>query len=268
MIDLTSPQLRAECLAAVTGIFPTSAPTSAQLHLADPAKFVKKLADRVKAFLGSDKAEKFKWAKPPEQTELYKKITDPIDTDELGEWLADVPPEVAGAYGLTIKAARDMVRTAWPVYPDPSLGLHNFDLAQDEYLDVWQLMRTLDTVESIFDDLDARVLLPEQIAAFASIYPDLCQAVKEATYELLQPYMEIAGIIEKKKDLLPLKEELVRILMQLPGDVPIEEPQAQQDGQPAPGKSGRRPPEPKEDHSIGANMQTPSEHVAQRRVST
>ena len=257
-----NPQLLAESLACVTGIFPTSAPSQIQQRLA--VKLPERLAARVRAFLDADKPEKFKWEKPIEQKELYAKITEPFDHDAAKEWLVDLPPEISLPYVLTVQAARDKVRTSWPVYPDPSLGLHNFDLAPDEYMDVCQVLRTLDSVESIFDDLDAHVLLPEQVELFATIYPDLCQAVQQATYDALQPYIEIPGIVEKKKNLSELKEEQIRVLLRLPTDAPIAAPQGgsqvgnQQDGS-SPKKSTS------EDDK---NLQTPSEHTAARRVAT
>ena len=266
MTDSPTPQLLAECLVAVTGIFPTSAPTAAQMHLA--GKFVDKLAARVKAFLDSDKPEPFKPKKLPDQKELRAKLTTDLDPDQLGEWLAEVPPEVAAPYTLTIQAARAKVNAAWPTYPDTSLGLHDFDLAPDELMDVCLLLRTLDNIESVFDNMDARLLLPEQVQAIVEIYPDLAMAVQSAAYDALAPFMEIAGFVEKKKSLSPIKEEQIRILMQLPTDVPIEAPAKPAQGQQTQGKPGRRPSEPKENHGIGGNLETPTEHVAQRRIST
>jgi hypothetical protein len=255
-------QLAAECLAAVTGIYLTGAPSAMQLHIAEPSRYLAKLEKRIATFLEADKPAKFRGEKLPEQRATYEKITDILDPDKLVEWLADVPHEVALPYTLTVQAARAKVKEAWPVYPDPSLGLHNFELAPDELLDVVQVMRTLDNPESLFDDLDARVLLPAQVDLIAAIYPDLYREICKLCYDATEPYVEIPGFVEKKKDLSALKEEQLRVLMKLPTDAPmVATPEAPQ---PAPQKPGRGSGDSVSKNS--SRLQTPSEHTAERRI--
>lgn len=257
-----NPQLRAECLAVVTGIYPEGPPSKLQLHVAEPARLLGKFRARIKEFLGANKPEPFKRDELPDQHTTYDKITDLIDPEEMDAILVDIPVEVALPYALTLQAAREKVKASWPVYPDNSLGLRNFELAKDEFMDVLDVMRTLDTVETIFDDLDALVLLPEQVALVDEFFPDLYREIGLMCFDELQPFAEVPGIVEKKRDLSPEREEQIRVLMQLPTDAPLappkEQPQPQQSGRAPEAKSGKAEPE---------KLQTPTEHTEQRRIS-
>lgn len=255
--------LAAECLLAVTGLFPDHAPSDTQKRLAQ--KFPRRLANRVEAFLESEKPEKYKAPALPDQKQFHAKILEKVDPAELEGGFAPDEAELAVHYALLLQQARDKVAAAWPTYPDTSLGLHNFDLAPDEILDVVQLFRTLDDVESVFDDMDANVLLPDQVTAIAQTFPDLYETLQNSIMEALAPYVRIGDDVQAEKALSPIKEEQIRVLMQLPSDAPIEAPQAAAAGPQGQMKPGRRPPANKEDET---NMQTPSEHIANRRVST
>lgn len=253
--------LTAECLLAVTGLFPGRAPSDVQRRLA--LKFPQRLGARVAAFLESDKPEKFKAPELPDQKEFHDQLLEPVDTEEVAGWFDPTSAALAVQYGLLMQATREKVKAAWPTYPDPSLGIHNFDLAPDELLDVVQLFRTLDSIESVFDDLDAQVLLPDQVTAIATTYPDLYETLKQAAFEELVPYLDVPGRTGEKKNLSPVKEEQIRVLMQLQADAPIE---AQQEQPPTPAaqKPGRRPPEPQEEEP---SLETPSEHTAAKRLA-
>jgi hypothetical protein len=254
--------LPAECLLAVTGLWPNHPPSDTQKRLAQ--RFPQRLTNRVKTFLESDKAEKFKAPSLPDQKQFHAKLLEKLDPEELEGAFSPDEAELAVHYSLLLQRTRDKVVAAWPTYPDPSLGIHNFDLAPDELLDVLQLFNTLDSVESIFDDLDARVLLPDQVTAFAAAYPDLYETLQNAIREELTPSIPVGDEVQKQT-LSAIKEEQIRILLQLPADAPVEAPLAAAAGPQGQLKPGRRPPANKEDET---NLQTPSEHIADRRVST
>lgn len=201
--------LDAECLVAVTGLFPESKPSREQYSLS--RKFPERLASRVRAFLAAEKPEKYKAPSiPKNQTKLHDKIATLVDLNQIAEWFVD-EPDLGLAYAMVMQAARDKVVAAWPVFPDPSLGVHNFDLGVDELLDVLQELRTLDSVESLFDDMDALVLLPSQVASFAATYPELYASVKAETAKALTPYLEMPGFVERRKSLDPFREDQIRI---------------------------------------------------------
>jgi hypothetical protein len=253
--------LDAECLVAVTGLFPEDKPSREQRSLA--RKFPKRLADRVRAFLDSEKRAKYQAPKlPKNQTKLHDKITEQVDLDQIAEWFTD-EPDLGLAYAMVMQAGRDKVVAAWPVFPDPSLGVHNFDLGVDELLNVLQELKTLDSVESLFDDLDAFVLLPSQVATFAANYPELYASVQAETGKALTPYLEAPGFVERRKALDPFKEDQIRILLQLEPDAVIElQPQGQ------PGQEGQGPGRPRpRPESEGPALATPSEHTTENRVS-
>ena len=255
--------LPAECLLAVTGIFPGRAPSDTQRQLADPEKFVARLGRRVRAYLESDEPGKYKPPTIPKDQEAYhKKILEPVDLAEVAEWFPrEEDAELATHYGLLLQAARTKLTNAWPVFPDPSFGVHNFDLATDELLDVVAVFRTLDGVESLFDDMDANVLLPSQVTDLAEAFPALCAAIKEETIKELAPHLEIQGHIEATKPITPIKEEQIRILLQLPMDAPMQV-QPEQPGTPGnPSRPVRRPPDE------GQPMATPSESTIAKRAA-
>ena len=253
--------LDAECLVAVTGLYPESKPSREQHRIA--RKYPERLARRVREFLDAEKPAKFKPSKPPKnQTKLHDKLATPVDLNAIAEWFTD-EPDLGLAYAMVMQAARDKVLASWPVFPDPSLGVHNFDLGPDELLDVLQELKTLDEVESLFDDMDAFVLLPSQVASFAGTYPELYATVKAAAQKELIPYLEIPGFVARRKVLDAAKEDQIRVLLQLAPDAPIE---LQPQGQPAQGGQAASRPR-SSSGSEGPALATPTEHTTEKRVS-
>jgi len=257
--------LPAECLLAMTGLFPSRGPSDTQKRLAQ--RFPKRLVNRVKDFLESDKIAKFKPPEQKDQTSLHEKLLTKVDPDEIGDAFLPEEATLSAQYVLLMQSARDKVAASWPLYPDSSFGIHNFDLAPDELLNVLQVLQTLDSVESLFDDLDARVLLPDQVTLFSQVYPDLYEVLKNAAMDEIAPYLEIQGAVTAKRRLSQLHEEQMRILLQLPADAPIEtqEQQPTQQGQPGQ-RPGRRQID-KDTDGEGSSMETPLEHTAAHRVA-
>jgi hypothetical protein len=206
----------------MTGIFPTHRPSDLMVRGAQG--YMDRVRRRLVTFLAADKPEKLKWERPPAQDDLWSDITTPIDPADLTEWLDGLPFEMGMGYALVIDKARSYIRQRWPIFPDESLDIHNTTLAQDEYGDVWQLVRTLHKPDTIFDDMDALVLLPDQVDAFAEIYPTIYQKTVELASLLLQPFISIEGMAKAKKHLGFLREEQMRTLMRLPLDAPIAAP--------------------------------------------
>jgi hypothetical protein len=254
--------LPAECLLAVTGLFPSRGPSDTQKRLA--ARFPKRLAARVRVFLESDKPGKFQPLELPDQKAFHEQLLEKVDPDQFEESFLPEEAALSMQYVMLLQAARDKVVAAWPLYPDTGLGFRNYDLAKDELLDVLHVFQTLDSVESVLDDLDARVLLPDQVALLSQVFPDLYETLHLATLEELAPYLEIQGGVEARGELSQVHEEQLRILLQLPADAPLQSAQ-----QPAlQAKPGQRQgahdtTEDEEEHSL----ETPSEHTAASRVA-
>lgn len=247
-----------EGLCAMTGINPTRAPSDLELRGAH--SYVARIKRRLVAFLEADKPAPMKWRKPPEQESLYQAISTPLDQHETTAWLVDTAVEAVVSYPMIIKSARDYVLARWPVYKDTSLGLHTYELAPDEYGDVWHLFSTLNDPETLFDDMDSLLLLPSQVEAFAAVYPELFAATKNMAALLLQPYVGIEGVIEQTKTLTYDREEQIRTLLQLPVDAPIE---VDAKNDPATKQAA-----PSSKQTQQKSTQTPSEHMAEKRLSS
>jgi hypothetical protein len=254
------PSLEAECLVAFTGIFPTRAPS--ELEIRGAANYIARVRRRLAAFLDGDEVAPLMWTRPPAQVDLWGDLNKPFDDDELSEWFAgwQGDPATHVNYPAILQSARDRVKAAWPIYPDPSLGLHNFELAPDEYGEVWHLCRTLNDPETMFDDLDSLVLLPVQVDAIAAVYPALYAKIQSLAMLLVQPFIGIEGSLEPKKNLPMNREEQLRTLLQLANDAPIqtagEKPKA----------NVRPASQDQQSNRDSDNNQTPSEHIAQRRT--
>jgi hypothetical protein len=216
------PSLPSESLVAITGIFPSRHPSELMVRAAQG--YMDRVRRRLVTFLAADTPEKMKWERPPAQDDLWKDITTPLDEADLTDWLTGVPHEMGLGYALVIDKARSYIRQRWPIFPDESLDIHNTELAQDEYGDVWQIVRTLDKPDTLFDDMDALILLPDQVDAFAEIYPTIYQKTVELASLLLQPFISVNGMAKAKRRLSFLREEQMRTLMRLPLDAPIAAP--------------------------------------------
>lgn len=253
---IKAANLMAESLVAMTGIFPTRAPS--EIEIRGATNYQGRIKRRIARFLAAEKIEPIKWKRPPSQDSLWASIVAPVDPQEFAAWglEADLDVAVAVAYPTIVQSARDFVRKLWPLYQDTALGLRTFDLATDELYDVWHIVRTLDVFESIFDDLDSMLLLPEQVETIKAIFPTLYESVRALTVAQLAPYTEVQGAVEKTKDLPAEKESQIRVLLGVAEgdtfDIVKEEPKQQ----PASTPSDTERRETKEE------ARTPSERAA------
>jgi len=251
-----SPQLQAEMLVAMTGIFIQRAPS--ELEVRGARNYPARVRRRLAAFLDGSEVVPFQWDRPPSQKSLMRDLSEPLDHDETLKMIADLDVEVGLHFPITLNNARQYILNKWPRFVDNSLGLHNYELATDEYGDVWHLCRTLDKFESVFDDMDSLLLLPEQVEAVTAVFPELMAMVRATAMLLVQPFVSIDGITETKKSLAPEREEQLRTLLGVPNDAPIQAETAETK---TPAKRNE-PREPQND----SDLQTPSERIARNRV--
>jgi len=257
-IVVESPDLQpiGEHLAAMTGIFPSRAPTDIELRGAQ--NYAARIRRRIARFLDSEEVETLKWQRPPSQESLWEKVATPVDPAEFLAWSkeSDIDPSTGILWPSVVQAARDYIKARWPIYPDTSLGLHTHELALDEYLDVWHLVRTLNDPETIFDDLDSLILLPEQVEAVKAVYPGIYQSIQALALAQLKPFIEIEGAVEKRKTLMGERESQLRLLLGVADEDSFEvEKKPEQKQQPQNKGAATRPEEP-----------TPSEAVAMQRT--
>lgn len=263
MFDPKAGNLATESLVAMTGILPTRGPNELEIRGSD-TNYVNRVRRRLSTFLDSTKVEKIKWERPPSQKHLWAELVKQVALDDMDDWFDGWAgdPAVPVEYMAVISQAREYVKKAWPIYPDPSIGLHTFELSEDELGDVWHLFRTLNDPETIFDDLDSLVLLPEQVTAIATVYPALYSQICAMATLLLQPFAGIQDVIKPTKQLLAEREEQIRTLLQVPQDAPVvvqaEKEQQKKQEQPAPSRA--------QSHAE-VTTQIPSEHTVQQRLA-
>jgi hypothetical protein len=219
----------AEALVAVTGVLPTEAPSDVDIAAAQ--RYPVRLKKRIDEFLNAKQKEPLKWKKPPKQRQLRAQLTESLESLPMHEWLESHDAATFGAYMLVLSAARKYLNDAWPVYPvDNSLQIENHDLALDEYYDYWRLVRIAEDPEVIFDDMDALVLLPEQVTCLQAVYPAIYDTIAKLMNLSLQSFVKIPGEDKPKKSLSWRRESQVRVLLRLTEDepLPIVEQQDQQ----------------------------------------
>lgn len=259
---IQDPNISAETMVAMTGLAPTRAPSEIELRGAIVTNYDARIKRRLATFLESTTVEPLKWARPPSQNSLWASLTKPLDPAEFTSWAleADLPVDVGIQWPMLIQQARDYVQSKWPLYRDNSLGLHTFELAADEYGDVWHLYRTLNDPDTMFDDLDSLLLLPEQVDAFRTIYPSLFQTTQRMAALLLEPYVEIQGLREAERWLSGEREEQLRILLQNPGDGPIQMVDEAPEQKPAEPSNTQRT-------NLVSDARVPSESIAEQRTA-
>jgi hypothetical protein len=223
--------LPAESLALATGIFTKKPPTASDLQRA--TKIENKVSMALKRFLKGEKPERWEaWQRPIGQTELYEEITTDLDIEDFDDLQMDVlvPQWVAVVTGV-----KHFLKTKWPLFPAEGLLPTNFDLATDEYFDVWELVRSVDGIENFLADLESYVLTREQVEAFQTVYPDFYERILWHLNDQLEDFLI------KKKTVSWQQEDMIRILQGRPDEEPIliESQQAQQQP-PAPTSPNKR----------------------------
>jgi hypothetical protein len=237
-------RLPAECLALATGLFPTRPPSQAELVRA--SKLRNKAQAHVRAFLKAETPAKWEsWQRPPAQEELHKDLLAPLDpnlavTDEVA------PLILLPQWLLVLDQAKKYAVDKWPIFDAEGLTPANFTLAPDEYGDEWDIVRALDGIENFFGDLRAHCLASEQVAAVKACYPDWWEALDALVFD------ELADLLAKKKQLTWQQEDMVRVLRDMPGELPITATQ--------PAAPPKRAPKPQPNKAI-QEARTPTERI-------
>lgn len=257
---LQSSPLLAECLAAMTGIFPTRAPTDLEVRGAQ--NYLARLRRRIAKFLDGEGAEPIRLQRPPSQESLWEKIATPVDVQEFTEWATEAELDVTTAveYPAVVQRSRDFIKALWPVYPDNSLGLHAHELALDELLDVWHIAHTLNDPETLFDDLDSLVLLPDKVAAVKANFPEMYKQIQAMALAQLQPFIGLEGVIEPKKTLSADREAQFRVLLGVAEEDSFEIAQEPPKQKPE--------PQPQSKQNISEDARTPSETAQRQRIAS
>jgi hypothetical protein len=213
--------LRAECLLAVTGLWPTPAHPSANDEIAAMGKLDSYRA-RLKRWLRAPDAEDyqprpFDAPEPPDEKALQKRILAPIEGDEEVRLLAGLPDLAeAQMYLDLVKAGRAYLDDHWPKVPVPGISADVFPLSTEELYDVWALARVLDDPDVLFDELEAGSLTIPMVDAWRTVYPTMATRL-DAIFEAL-----VIERIAAKKSLTWQQSDLFRMLRGVPLDAVIE----------------------------------------------
>ena len=241
-----TPRLSAETLALATGIFPTRPPSPANVMRA--SKLPGKVVASVRAFLTAESPEKWEaWVRPPHQDELRSDLLKTLSSDLVASEAA--PADLLPLWLIEVGESRKYLLDNWPVFDAEGLTPANFALSEDEYGDIWELVRTVDGMDNFLADLRAHVLSFEQVEAFRKCYPEFYSAMDHIVQD------ELAGLLAKKKALSWQQEDMVRILRSLPPETPITATQPTKGAK----KSGKEPQEKTIDQ-----IRTPMERIEER----
>jgi hypothetical protein len=204
--------LAAECLAIVTGIFPTHAPSENDVERA--VKLHNKVQSKLREFLKAEKPEDWeKWERPPNQQELFDQLTEPL-SEKLME--SDVVPvEILAQWALVISKAREFLISKWPIFETDGVIPEKLPLSTDEYADLWSLVRAVDGIDNLFADLQSHCLEDAQIDAIRACYPDWYEETDKMIFD------ELVNVVSKKHVLTWQQEDMLRVFRSLPGEEPL-----------------------------------------------
>jgi hypothetical protein len=205
--------LPAEALCLSTGLFAKHAPTPADTVRA--SKLHAKVEAALKRFLRGDKPEKWEaWQRPPGQEDLHQDLVTP--TTGEGWQVEHIPdPIIYPQWILVVNGAKKYLADKWPIFNAEGLTPANYALADDEYGDVWELVRAVDGLDNFLADFESYVLTREQVEAFQACYPDFYESIDGIVFE------QLVALVRSKKELGWEREDMIRILRSLPDEDPI-----------------------------------------------
>lgn len=221
---MVNVKLAAECLVAVSGLYP-----SRPLRAGDARKAERLAGDWQKAVAGFFAASKPGRARAtPEARYLatWKRLNTRQDDSRLIRKLTD--PQIAMAYVVQLRRARDYLRAQW--HPLTVKGLATRQLLEpglSEQQRASDLYAMVNDPDRLVNALSSGSLLPEEMAAVRNVYPELWSMLAVLIRS------EIVKQLGRRKRWEPLwwQEQSVRTLLGMAQDQEIK-PVMAQDGQP------------------------------------
>lgn len=211
--DAVSTRLAAEALCATRGIWPESAPTITDLLAAEG--IIGRWRGMIDAWL-SGPQRPMTWASPPDQPELQSRLAAPLSEPEVAGWMASLGDiEVGVDYFLVLQQARAYLNAQWPRFETGGVIPEVLPLSQDDYAEVWSLVRVVDSPEVLFEELASYTLTPSQVAAWKACYPELSAVMDQA--------LDMA-MVERivKTPLTWQQEDMIRILRGLAPEAQLD----------------------------------------------
>lgn len=202
-------ELAAECLALVTGIFPTKPPTNTEINRA--LKILGKAESAINDFLSAENPSQYEYEPPPPQGELLQSLATDAGKEE---WFnVDLPTDTLPAWIIKVNEVRAYCEEKWPKYEEKALTPAYYDLAEDELGDIWEIVRSVDSADTMINEMRSHTLSPSQVEAVSKNYPNYYAAFVEILDDRL---IEFAL---KKDFLLSIpQEDVIRTLKKLGED--------------------------------------------------
>lgn len=216
-----SPQLSAETLLAVTGLWPKGDHPNAADELAS-AGIVETYGNRLKRWLRRYDADDYKprefdCPEPPSEEALQKRILDPMDEEESARLRSGLHNLAeADAYVALVQRGRTYLDSKWPKVPVPGITADVFPLSQEELYDVHALVRVLDNPDVLFDEMEAESLTIPMVDAWREVYPSMAAEVDRIFDKL------VIDRLAARKSLTWQQTDLYRMLRGIPLDATIE----------------------------------------------
>jgi hypothetical protein len=212
MVLAMNGTIPAESLVLATGLFPKRAPVAADLVRS--SKLHNKVEASLRRFLRGDKPEKWEaWERPPGQEDLHLDLCTPVTGE--GWDFSEVTDIIHGQWLIVLNQAKKYLADKWPIYDAEGLAPANFALSDDEYADVWELVRSVDGIAGLLADLESYVLTREQIEAFRACYPDFYESIDAMLF------FEMSEMVRLKRDVTWQQEDMIRVLRGIPDEGPL-----------------------------------------------
>lgn len=199
--------MNAESLLAVTGLADLLAGAPRRVTVADAERanrIPRDIRRSVRRFLKGERAEKVD--RPPfDYDKLADQLTATMPDHVVEDLISTLPAdaEMQGAYAVSVNRALGFLRGALPVRS--TMTTTGPVARRPPDLDVAKFRRTWEIAESplvAMADLEAGRLVPDQVRAFAAMYPELYDAAK------VEAFLAIADIKgEKTSWRLPMERD-------------------------------------------------------------
>lgn len=223
------PSLVAECLCLCTGIFPKRPPNTTEIKQA--LDLLRKADHAFRAFLEADAPDPYGYEPPPEQEQLLIDLSMPTGEET---WVhEELPILTVPAWLLKVNEVRAYCAGKWPKYDAKTVTPSYYDLAEDELGDIWEIVRAVDSADTLFSEMKSHTLSPAQMDAVAENFPAYYAALIEVFDEALVDFVAKSQKKDGKQLTIP-QEDVIRTFKRLGEDDPITpKEEAKQPAQPA-----------------------------------
>lgn len=210
--------LATEALVAVTGVLNPRPVTRTDGK--EAARLPLEWRREVRDWFDQQRAHKFRQAPQPDHERTLDNLTRGIDLEKLAELHAALEPEAAAEYAAQLSNAREYVRERWPALAlDTPTGPVILPPSLTEMGEACDVLAVIENPSRVLSELRYGTLSFSQVDAMAAVYPALTEMLRAMVQE------EILRRRSRQRtwEMPWWQEQLWRILLQMPPDVPIAE---------------------------------------------